>query len=151
MINVIDKIFSYLEVGDIVKVSCVSREWRSMVKSNGPVNKERVRFIRLKKQVYERTKENHHYRLISEDQQHVGNKRRLSTMSASEKRIAYKSSRTIADMEESSKAVSNVFYSLDVNRLNNYQEPVSQHKRLLEQQFRVRLLWITVSQRNFVN
>lgn len=134
--NIIDQVFSYLGVGDIVKVGCVSKEWRNIVKGNSAVNKERVRFIKTRRHIYETTKENHTHLWQSQDEHMVGsNKRRLSSMGLDEKRDTYKSSKSCVNIENN--VGSGVFGSLDVNRLNNFQEPVSQRKRLLEQQFRV--------------
>ena len=138
--NIIDQVFSYLKVGDIVKVGCVSKEWRNIVKGNSALNKERVRFIKARRYIYETTKENHTHLWQSQDEQMVGcNKRRLnkrrSNMGLGEKRDMYKSSKSCVNIENN--VGSGVFGSLDVNRLNNFQEPVSQRKRLLEQQFRV--------------
>lgn len=128
MNNVTGKIFSYLGVGDIVRVGCVSKEWRSIIKASN-VNKTRVQFIKAKRHIYETTKENHVMH-----QQETSSKRKISNLMASDKRDMFKSSKTLN--HENISTGCTVFGSLDVNRLNNNVVQASQHKRILERQFR---------------
>jgi len=121
-----------MNVGDLVRVGCVSKEWRTIVKENPKLNKDRVRFIRSRRFIYETTKENHGKSPLLQSYDIEG-KRKLSDMSLLEKRKMYKSSNICG----SNVTHENVFTSLDVNCLNNYQRSVDQPKRLLENQFRV--------------
>lgn len=138
MNNVIDKILSYMNVGDVVRMGCVSKEWRVIVKSNPNVNKERDQFIKTRRHIYETTKENHietnNWRM--RDTLENGNKRKLSGAHVPEKSEKYKSSKVMNDipLQRSSLGL------LDVNRLNNIQAPINQssyqqRRRLLERQF----------------
>ncbi len=144
MNNVLDKIFSYMDVGDYVRVGCVSKEWRGIVKGNYRLNKERVRFIKSKRFIYETTKENHGIK-PSVHSQDIEGKRKLSEMSLVDKRKCYKLSNSSANDEMRE----NVFTSLDVNCLNNLQASVDQPKRLLERQFRVNIQFNYVSSCQF--
>ena len=134
MKNVLDKIFSYMDVGDFVRIGCVSKEWRGIIKENPRLNKERARFIKSKRFIYETTKENHGIRTILHSQE-LERKRKLSDLSLLDKRKMYKTSNTCA----SNVTRENVFTSLDVNCLNNFQTFVDNNKRLLERQFRVNI------------
>lgn len=130
MSNVTEKIFSYMNVGDIVRVGCVSKEWRNIVKSS-KINKERVRFIKNKRHIYETTKENHIKQGVFQES---SNKRKINQLMASDKRDMFKSSKTL---NSDNVSTGGVFSSLDVNRLNNTSQVYrNQCKRVLESQFR---------------
>lgn len=58
MSTIIENIFSNLSVSDCVRVGCVSREWRSLIKQDHKRNKERVRLIKQKRLFFETFKEN---------------------------------------------------------------------------------------------
>lgn len=58
MKNVIDHILSFATKPDIVRMAGVSREWRECIQQNKQVNGERLRFLKQRKHVFERTKEN---------------------------------------------------------------------------------------------
>ena len=60
MDNIVDKILGNLagETRDLVRVGCVSREWRGFVRQNRSLNRQRVEFLRQSKQVFQTNKEN---------------------------------------------------------------------------------------------
>lgn len=58
MNNLVDKVFSYLSTSDCVRVGCVSKEWRSLIKQDTKRNKERVKLIKKQKLLHETYKEN---------------------------------------------------------------------------------------------
>lgn len=58
MNNVLDAIFGYLDVRDLVRVGCVSNEWRAVLKENKKLYKQRTEFIRQRRIQCETFKEN---------------------------------------------------------------------------------------------
>lgn len=58
MNTLVEKVFSYLSTGDCVRVGCVSKEWRSLIKQDPKRNKERVKLIKQQKHLLETLKEN---------------------------------------------------------------------------------------------
>ena len=82
---VIDQIFVHLNQVDLVKVACVSREWRAIVRQDTRRNKERARYLKQKREIYEMNKENPFGCTIALD-------RRLM-MSAGEKRMLFRESK----------------------------------------------------------
>ncbi len=54
----IEKIFSFLNVKECVKVGCVSKGWRSLIKQDPIHNKERVKFLKAKHYFHITFKEN---------------------------------------------------------------------------------------------
>lgn len=58
MHTIVDKIFSYLSLGDLVRVSGVSRVWREAVRDNKRLNRERNLFVRQMRDRFHVTKEN---------------------------------------------------------------------------------------------
>ena len=58
MNNVLDQIFSYMSVGDVVRMGCVSRDWRTVVNEEPKRQRERVKFIKFKRKILQDTKEN---------------------------------------------------------------------------------------------
>jgi len=58
MNNIVEKVFSYLSTSDCVRVGCVSKEWRSLIKQDTKRNKERVKLIKKQKYLHETSKEN---------------------------------------------------------------------------------------------
>lgn len=126
MNNVLDNIFAHMSVAETVRVACVSKEWRKIVKEHPKLNRERLRFIKTRRHLYETTKENHGH-LINAWQIRDG--KRL-TVSNNKSEILAKSTKCVKDGVES-----HVFNSLDINCLNNLQ-PINTRRRLLERQFK---------------
>lgn len=128
MNNIVDQIFSHLSPGDLVRVGCVSREWRSLMKENAKFNKERVRCIKQCRHAFETSKENHGRVLgVNVKYDEVNS---FYQKSVQERRQAFKKSADYAGAVECSMEVeSSIFASLDQNRLNNQRRP------LLERQF----------------
>lgn len=58
MHTIVDKILSYLSLGDLVRVSGVSRVWREAVRDNKRLNRERTLFVRQMRDRFHVTKEN---------------------------------------------------------------------------------------------
>ena len=137
MNNIVDQIFSHLSPGDLVRVGCVSREWRALMKENTKFNKERVRCIRQCRHAFETSKENHGHVLggvsgvVKCDE--VKEINSFYQKSLQERRQAFKKTADYAGaaVECSMEVESCIFASLDQNRLNNQRRP------LLERQFQV--------------
>jgi len=58
MHTIVDKILSYLSLGDLVRVSGVSRVWREAVRDNKRLNRELTLFVRQMRDRFHVTKEN---------------------------------------------------------------------------------------------
>jgi hypothetical protein len=58
MHTIVDKILSNLSLGDLVRVSGVSRVWREAVRDNKRLNRERTLFVRQMRDRFHVTKEN---------------------------------------------------------------------------------------------
>jgi hypothetical protein len=58
MNTIVEKIFSFLNVKECVKVGCVSKGWRSLIKQDPIRNKERVKFLKAKHYFHITFKEN---------------------------------------------------------------------------------------------
>lgn len=58
MFTLTDKILGYLHTSDLVRVASVSCSWRTIVKQNKSLNKHRVDYLKSKKYIFEKYKEN---------------------------------------------------------------------------------------------
>lgn len=122
MNNVLDKIFSYMSIGDIVRVGCVSKEWRGIVKNN-PINTKRLRHIKSKRHTYEFSKENH------------GSIARINTIEMKRKnQTSVFENKQHSEKSVNTEAAGGVFCSVDINALNN--RDLAIRKRNLERQFK---------------
>jgi hypothetical protein len=121
MNNVLDLIYSNLNPSDLVKVACVSKQWRQMIKQNPKLNEQRVQHIKLRRKIYFNTKENHHHSISFNDSEILDLEAfRPNQMSAKEKRDAFKRLRekTYAGVK-SDETPAFVFASLDLNCISN--------------------------------
>ncbi|RNA26100.1 F-box only 43, partial [Brachionus plicatilis] len=61
MLNLTDKILGYMHTSDLVRVASVCRAWRSIVRQNNTLNRHRVDYLKSRKYIYEKFKENRPY------------------------------------------------------------------------------------------
>lgn len=109
-----------MTIGDIVRVGCVSKEWRGIVKNN-PVNSKRVKHIKVRRHAFETSKENHGYI-------HRSSELRRKTPAPLDAKQEVSGKATVANDETFS-----VFCAVDINTLN--QAPVQRLN--LERKFKV--------------
>lgn len=121
MFTLTDKILTYMQTSDLVRVASVSRSWRAIVKQNESLNKHRVDYLKSKKYIFEKYKENRPFSCGD-----VGPTK--SRLSAEQKRRLLKDYRlhnslSINENEQDGlvkhESGSYVFASLDNNCLNN--------------------------------
>lgn len=60
MHNIVDKIFSYLNLTDLVRVGGVNREWRQSIQDNKRIDQTRTKYIQKMRSQYRIHKENRH-------------------------------------------------------------------------------------------
>ena len=66
MNNVLDKIFSFMNVGDVICMGCVSRQWREVVNENSKSYQERTKFVQFMNSMLKSFDENElRYEVIS--------------------------------------------------------------------------------------
>lgn len=120
MFNLTDKILSYMQTSDLVRVASVCRSWRNIVKQNKTLNKHRVDYLKSKKYIYEKFKENRPYTPSD-----VGAKSRLSIEQKRRLLRDYRLHNSLNIKENEATGLvkhesgSYVFASLDNNCLNN--------------------------------
>jgi hypothetical protein len=127
MNNVLDLIYSHLNPSDLVKIACVSKQWRQLIKQNSKLNEQRVQHIKLRRKIYFNTKENHNNSAGLNDSDfrdlqslEMLQPLRPNQMSAKQKRDAFKRLRekTYAGIS-TDETPAFAFASLDLNCISN--------------------------------
>jgi hypothetical protein len=130
MNNVLELVFANMDTDDLVRVGCVSRDWRAILKENGPLYRKRRDYIRKRKALCENFKENRRggsssishqetvfdYEMAQHD---TAAGQAAALLSLEEKRMLFKKYRAKVSLDLSRRGLDTVFTSLDVNCLNN--------------------------------
>ncbi|CAF0720627.1 unnamed protein product [Brachionus calyciflorus] len=132
MFNITDKILSYLDTSDLVRVASVSRDWRNLIKQNKFMNKNRVDYLKNKKYLFEKFKENRPYSSFTNekiDKQRLSLEQRRQLL----KDYRHHNSIELLKNESSVNLAKNsrgdfVFASLDRNCLNNIHHGSSRYE-----------------------
>lgn len=110
MNNVLDKIFGYFDMNDLVRVGHVCKNWKAIIEENPRLYRKRCKYLDNRQHLYEKFKENRMSGLNTQQ----------DMLTLEEKRNLFKKYRAKVSLDLSRKGLDGmVFTSLDLNCLNN--------------------------------